>query len=120
MTVAASKVIAGLGYTAQFKSTKLASVEGIGLNQRKRVDNLGFILKNTHYQGLTFGPSFTKLDNLPKVVAGSAQADDTVWSEFDEPVIPFKGVWDTDSRICLQAAAPRPCTVLAIVGEVTE
>ncbi len=118
LSVAASKVVAGLGYTAQFKGTKLASVEGVGLNERKKVSGLGFILKDTHYQGLKFGPSFSNLDNLPKVVAGSTQADDTVWSEFDEPVIPFKGVWDTDSRICLQAAAPRPCTVLAAVGEI--
>ena len=27
----------------------------------------------------------------------------------------FPGEWNTDSRLCLKAAAPRPCTVLAAV-----
>lgn len=119
LSVAASKVVAGLGYTAQFKSTKLASIEGLGLTERKKVDNLGFILKDAHYQGLEYGPDFSNLNTLPLVKAGLVTAADTVWSDFDEPVIPFGGEWDTDSRICLQATAPRPVTLLAVVGEIT-
>ena len=118
LSVAASKVVAGLGYTAQFKSTKLASIEGVGLNERKKVNRIGFILQNTHYQGLKYGLDFSNLNNLPLVEGGTATADDTVHSTYDEDYIPFGGEYDTDSRICLQASAPRPCTILAAVAEI--
>ena len=27
------------------------------------------------------------------------------------------GTWEVDARLCLEAASPRPCTVLAVVVE---
>lgn len=109
--------ICGLVYTAQFKSTKLAYAanQGTALLQRKNIKHLGVILKDTHYQGLEYGPDFTTMDNLPLMKDGTATAADTIHSHYDEPVFEFPGHWDTDSRLCLQATAPKPCTVLAAV-----
>ena len=40
---------------------------------------------------------------------------ETIVDEFDEPAFSFSGTWDTDSRICLRATAPKPVELLAAV-----
>ena len=118
LAVAASKVVAGLGYTAQFKSTKLGEISGIGLLERKKVTRLGFIAENLHYQGLQYGPTFSQLYDLPEVEEGQVTPANTVHASYHEDDFAFGGEWDSDSRICLQAAAPRPCTLLAAIAEI--
>lgn len=112
---AVTGAIVGLEYEARFKSAKQAfgAVMGTPLNQRKRIDHVGLILADTHYQGLEFGPDFTTMDSLPLVERHEETAGDTVWESYDEDLIEFPGEWSTDSRICLRARAPRPATVLA-------
>lgn len=114
---AVTSYCAGLAYAARYKSTKLAYAAGLGtaLTQRKRVNYLGLILANTHAQGLRFGPDFDNLDDLPLVEDGAEVDGDYVWAEYDKDAVEFPGTYDTDSRVCLEAAAPRPCTVLAAV-----
>jgi len=124
LTTAASQVVVGVYYEARFKSAKLAYASRLGtaLTQKKKVDHIGLMLYNTHYQGLRYGPSFeesggeyTLLDGLPAVEEGAEVADDTVWESYDTEMIEFNGEWDTDSRVCLLAQAPKPCTVLGAV-----
>jgi len=112
-----SNFCVGISYTAQYKSSKLAytKLESAGLSQVKNIPRLGVILYNTHYQGLQYGPNFTDLDNLPLVKDGATISDDTVHASYDEESFAFDGQWDTDSRLCLQAASPRPCTLLAAI-----
>jgi hypothetical protein len=113
--------VVGLPYTAQFKSTKLAYMvpQGAsGLGAKKMLGWLSLVLADTHHKGLKYGRDFDSLDDLPQVVEGATVAVDTVWT--DEELEPFTlpGEWETDARLCLQAEAPRPCTVLAaILGE---
>lgn len=117
-----SNVVAGLGYQAKYKSTKLAYAAGMGtaLTQRKRVDKLGFIMRNAHSQGLMYGPDFERLDDMPGEEEGAPVQTGYVWESYDMDALEFGGEWDTDSRICLVANAPRPVTVLAaIVGIAT-
>jgi hypothetical protein len=102
--------VAGLAYTAQWQSAKLGE-----LTQRKNISDLSVILYNTHYQGLKYGPNFTDLDDLPQTKDGTVIAADTVHSDLDQPSFSFDGHWDSDARLCLQAASPRPCTLLAAV-----
>jgi hypothetical protein len=116
LLVAASKVIAGLGYTAQYKSAKLATLEGVGLNRRRNVRQIGFTLLNTHYQGIKYGPDFTQLSDLPQVEEGLETPVDTIWAEYDQDLTAFGGEWHTDSRICLQASAPRPCQIVTAIA----
>ena len=119
LSEAVSSACVGLAYTAQFKSAKLAYAAGLGtpLTQKKTITQLGVILRNTHYQGLKYGPSFTssEMDDLPLVKDGKITASDTVHSAFDEESFSFPGEWSADARLCLQAASPRPVTVIAAV-----
>lgn len=111
--------IVGIGYEARWKSSKLAYAAGIGtgLLQKKKINQLGVILWNTHHQGLKYGPSLDEddLSDLPGRENGEVVADGTIYATYDEESFPFDGTWDTDSRLCLVAEAPRPCTILAAV-----
>lgn len=110
--------VVGKTYQADFKSSKAALLSNVGtsLLQKKSISQLGVILADTHAQGLEYGPDFNNLDNLPKIENGTAVDGDSVWESYDEESFPFSGTWDTDSRLCLRATAPRPCTVLAAVA----
>ncbi len=118
----ASNIVTGLGYAAPYKSTKLAYSSGMGtaLTQRKKIDRVGLILNNTHAQGLTFGPDFDVMDDMPRDEYGAYVPDGKIWEAYDSDAIEFPGEWNTDSRICLMAKAPRPVTILAaIIGIIT-
>lgn len=108
---------AGLPYEARYRSAKLAGQTALGLSltQRSRIDHVGLILADAHYQGLRYGPSFDVLDDLPMVEDGAVVDDGTIWESYDRDMVEFPGEWSPDNRICLVAAAPRPCTVLAAV-----
>jgi hypothetical protein len=123
LAVAATNVVIGIGYTAQFQTAKLAfaAQAGTAINMIKSIDNIGVVLANTHSQGLLYGPDFSDLDNMPLTEGGTTYATGTVWSAYDNDTFAFGGRWDTDSRLCLQAASPRPCNVLSVViGMTTE
>lgn len=121
-----SRAVVGLPYRARWKSTKLASVteEGMatGLNQRKRIVQLGLVLADTLNRGIRFGPDFETMDPLPEVERDALVSSESnhVWTAYDEEMIEFPGEWSTDSRLCLEAKAPRPCTVLAVVMSITQ
>jgi hypothetical protein len=110
------KAVIGLPYVAQYKSVKLAYLNSAGtaLTQRKRIDHISFVLSNTHKDGLYFGRSFDKLDPMPSTQGGVSLEGD-ILDSYDYDSIPFNGTYDTDSRFCLQANAPKPCTVLSVV-----
>ena len=110
---AATYYVVGLAYESSWKGAKL----GQSLNRRKQINHVAVILDHAHPKGLRFGPSLTdsEMDYLPLVSQGYLVDTDAIYSKFDEPPIPFPGTWDTDSRLCLKASAPRPCTILAAV-----
>jgi len=111
----ASNVTVGLPYTGQFKSAKLGTpAQGVDtpLNMQKRINHLGLILADVHPKGLKYGPEFTYMDDMPMIENGTL-VDTGMRSSYDENTIEFPGEWVTDQRLCLQAQAPRPCTVLA-------
>lgn len=109
--------IAGLPYTAEFKSTKMAyAVEsGTSLVMKKRIAKLGIIARNIHPQGLKYGPDFDNLDDLPAVEDYDEIDGDVVREAYDEEMFTFPGDWSTDSRLCLKATAPLPVTLLAAI-----
>lgn len=111
-----SNVVVGLQYDAQYKSTKLATIDGIGLMERKKVDRLGFIAENLHHKGIQYGPDFDQLYDLPAVEEGQVVAVDHIHSTYHEDDFPFGGEWDPDSRICLQSQSPKPATIVAAVA----
>lgn len=115
LDAAYSNVVVGLPYSGEWKSVKLGHVPAPTqtiLNQHKRIGHLGLILAYAHPKGLKFGPDFDNLDDMPEIEQG-APVGSTLRTAYDEETIPFPGVWDTDTRLCLKATAPRPVTVLA-------
>lgn len=119
LTDAITHACIGLGYEARWKSMKQAfgAAMGTPLNQIKRIDSIGFILLNAHGQGLQYGDNFTTMDRLPldDLPKDSSDEPDTnhVFADYDLPMVEFDNDWGSDPRICLKAAAPRPCTVAA-------
>lgn len=121
LSAAVTDACIGLGYTAPYKSAKQAFAAALGtpLNQPKKIDHLGLILMDTHAKGITYGPDFNNLDEMPNIEDHFEVDEDTVHSDYDKDMIEFDGDWDTDSRICLQAQAPRPATVLCMTVSMT-
>jgi hypothetical protein len=122
LTSAVSNAVVGLGYTAQWKSTKLglynATQTDTPLNKQKMVKHLGLQLAYVHPKGIQYGPDFDTLQDMPQIEAGTTVDADTIRQAYDEQSFEFPGRWLTDSRLCLQSQAPRPCTVLGAVPEV--
>lgn len=114
LSEAVSNAIVGLPYKAQYKSAKLAYASSSPLGQRKKINAIGVILYNTHSKGLKYGRDFDNLTNLPEVnpVTGKKVTYNTIFSALDTPQFSLGGDWNTDSRLCLEATAPRPCTLL--------
>lgn len=115
-----TNVVCGLGYEARWKPMRkaLATALGTPLNQRHRIPFLGLILKDTHAQGIEFGPDFDTMDNLPLMEESAEVGADTIHATYEGDMLEFPGDWNTDARFCLRATAPRPATVLACVATV--
>lgn len=116
LATAVENAIIGLPYKGQYKTIKLTfAVRDTALTQVKKVSSLGLILEDAHPRGLRYGPSFDDLDPLPLVENGTSIDINAIYSSYDEEPVEFDGCWDTDSRVCLEMYAPRPCTVLAMI-----
>lgn len=114
---AVSTAIVGLPYKAQWKSTKLGlqtSANETMLNQQKRLSHIGLIAKWIHAKGIRFGPDFDSLNDLPGVERGATVVTNAVRDVYDEQEFPFPGTWETDLRLCIEAYAPRPATIMAV------
>lgn len=109
--------VVGLGYTAHWKSTKLAYAAqfGTALSQFKRVDKIGLLLYQAHPNALFFGSDTGHLDPIQRVQQGAVIDEDVIFETLDAFPTPFNGTWSEDSRIALKAIAPRPVTILACV-----
>ena len=119
LAAAASIVCVGLPYRAQWKSGKLAIGAALGtpLTKKKRLTGFGEILADTHAQGLLYGRSFEKMDPLPLMREGAPVSAGAVLEDAEDGALGFPGDWSTDSRLCLEARSPRPCTIVACVAD---
>ena len=117
---AATTAYVGLGYTADFKSARFPEASAIPLGQKQQVHAVSLLLASTHAQGVRFGQDFDHLDSLPQIDDEEGQVDqDSIWATYVADAHPINGTWDNDARLCLRAASPRPCTVVAAIVSVT-
>lgn len=113
--------VAGLPYTARYKSARLAygAAGGTAMLQKKKVDQLGLILADFVRGGIRYGSEFDNADRplfpMPAYKDGTT-ADAIVLSDVseEEPFV-FPGDFDTDSRVCLACSSPNTMTVVALV-----
>lgn len=116
---AATNAVVGLPYTAQFESAKLQGANVVdALTTKKRIDRIGLLLSWVHPKGLRYGQDFDNLEDMPEVEAGVTIDADTIRDEYFEDPIIVPGYWKVDTRLCLQAQAPRPCTVMAAIPDI--
>ncbi len=121
LTAAVSECVVGLTYRARWKSAKLAQIQmqsGTALNKMKKVGHLGLVLADTHQRGLTMGQDFDHMDDLPNLDLGDLYDPEEVFTDVDMDVVALNGSWGTDARLCLEANAPRPVTVMSAIAEV--
>ncbi|TIN03880.1 MAG: hypothetical protein E5Y38_06370 [Mesorhizobium sp.] len=116
-SVTATDVLVGLQYTALYKSTKLAyaAAAGTALDQMKRVNYVGVIMGRVHNDGIEFGRDFSNMDKLPRTFQGRPVTADEIFTDYEEPALAFPGEWKPDSRLCIRATAPKPCTLNAAI-----
>ena len=107
---------AGLGYTWQFQSTKLAYAvqSGTMLNKKKRINSLGIITANMAYQAFQYGNSFSNMQNLPNTYKGGPVTAGQYFTQWDDEQFAFPGTWDADARLCLQGSAPNAVHILGV------
>ncbi|WP_164898508.1 hypothetical protein, partial [Mesorhizobium sp. M7A.F.Ca.MR.362.00.0.0] len=117
--------VAGLPYTARYKSSKLAygAAEGTAMLQKKKVDKVGLIMTDFVRAGIRYGSQFDNDDRpmfpLP-VLEGYTTAPAIVLSDInDEEPFVFPGEWDMDSRVCLECASPNTLTLISLVLQIT-
>lgn len=122
LVAAASNIVVGLPYTAQWKSGKLVQLQspiGSSLPDNALIGELGLIMANVHAKGVKYGPDFDNLDDLPGFEEAALAVDpNAVRATYDSQSFPFAGSWFSDSRICLQSKAPRPAIIQALIAEV--
>lgn len=118
LDTAAVTGVVGLSYAAQWQSAKLGiqpSPVDPTLGQQKNINHVAVVATWFHAKGLQFGRDFDNLDDMPTIERGETVDPDEIRTDYEEQEIPFGGSWLTDSRLCLQAEAPRPVTLLAVV-----
>lgn len=118
LSSAVTNWVVGLPYTAQWQSAKTGleqSVAQTTLNQQKRISHVGLVAAYFHPKGIKFGPDFDDLDDLPSIERGAPVPANAIRTAYDEQEFPFPGLWDADTRMCIQAQAPRPVTLMAAV-----
>lgn len=115
---AGDTVTIGLPYTGKYKSAKLAygAQAGTAMAQKKRITDVALLLSDYHPSGVTVGPDFDNLDDLPAIVDGNAvEYDSSLISATDADMFPFPGEWTTDARICIQVSPGYSATLNGIV-----
>lgn len=118
LATAASNVVVGMPYTAQYKSSRLPDVNGgKSLKAIHRINDLTLVMAWVHPKGLRYGPDFNTLDDLPQVEQGAKINANTIRTTYAERSFIFPGRNLVDARLCLQAQAPRPVTILAAVPD---
>lgn len=122
LPAAVTNYVVGMPYTAQWESAKLVELMaqlGGTLTAPQIIKSLSLILADIHPKGVQYGQTLTDLQDLPELgEEGQVLDPDAVMTDYVVEQIAFPGQWSSDARICLQAKAPRPATVLAALAEV--
>ena len=120
LSEAVTEAYIGLPYHASFISNKLgfSSIGLPALGPNTRVSDLSLILVDTDADGLSFGTDEDHLDGLPTIDEGTETAAGYLWNYYDYPPVPVNGSVSNNTRLYLEACAPKPCTILSANAKV--
>lgn len=109
-------VVVGLAYEGRWQSTKLAyaAQTGTAMSQKKTILQVAPILYSTHNRGVMLGPSFDKVQVMPRMVKGKDTGENAMLWDYDYDAFSIPGSWNNDSRLCMKFRAPLPATVLGV------
>ena len=110
----ACKVQVGLPQRARLQTMRLNAGAGDGTSQGKtaRINKLAVRFFET--LGVTFGPSFSKLDEIDfRNVSDPMDGPPGLFT--GDQVVDFDGDYSTDPWVCVQTSEPQPCTVIAVM-----
>ena len=116
LTEGVHHAVAGLPFTADWRSTKLAyaAEAGTALTQMKRAAQVGLVLFQTHNRALQIGSDTGNLDSLPQIIDQGGPVDaDKIFGTFEDFAFSINSKYSADERLHIRAKAPRPATVLA-------
>ena len=116
VSTAVTNWMVGLPYMGRWTSTKLAYGSGLGtaLTQRKRISHLGLVMENTAPDGIRLGRDFSNLQKIRPEIGRPLVAGEVI-ANYDYDASQFNGGWRPDSRINIEARAPYPATISALV-----
>jgi len=117
LSVAASRVIVGLGYVVQIQTLDLdvASAETIQ-GRRKRITSVG--LRCDKSRAPFIGPDFEHMTEWKQPRATSVPMGTALPLYTGDMLINIPPAWTVDGRICIEMREPLPFTLLAIIPEV--
>lgn len=114
--------VVGLPYNCSWKSSRMVEIMAQQGNMfaTQKISTISLLLQNVHHKGLKYGYSLTasEMMDLPQTSESGNIVADTVHSDLTIDPIATPHGYTEDTRICLLAQAPRPCTVLGAIAEV--
>lgn len=113
-----SRIIVGLGYTAQLQTLDLEVSEGGGTIQGKRKKLSQTTIKVQNTRGIKYGPDFSDLAEVKQRGPGVSMGTPIPLLTGQFEVIPTP-MWTVEGRVCIQQDYPLPATVLAIAPDVS-
>lgn len=114
-----ANVVVGLGHTADYVSNKVSwYASKLTLNRKKRIVDVGLIMRNYWPTGVSLGPSVALLEQMPSVENGTDVDETAVITDYDYEPFEFNGENETDPRIYIRATAP--CTIMALTYTVKQ
>lgn len=117
--------VAGLPYTARYKSAKLAygAAGGTAMLQMKKVDEVGIIMTDFVRAGVRYGSEFDNSERplypLPAMKDLTTASPIVLSDVNDEEPFAFPGEWNSDSRVAIECASPNTMTLISLVIGVT-
>lgn len=105
-----TNAVIGLTYRARYRSVKSQY-----LTKHKKLDKIGLVLIDTHARGVKYGQDYDHMDDMPVEEQNQAVASDYIWTDYEFDNFTLNGTFDPNARLCLEANAPRPCTVAAVI-----
>jgi hypothetical protein len=117
--------VAGIPYTARYKSAKLAygAAGGTAMLQMKKVNEVGLIMTDFVRAGVRYGSQFDNAERPlfpPPARKDFTTAPSIVLSDVnDEEAWMFPGEWNSDSRVCVECASPNTMMLISLVIGIT-
>ena len=112
-------VIVGIPYVSDYVSNKISGYEpGTVLTERKRIVDVGLVLKDTWPGAIKLGPNTSLLKDMPGVENGTDVDTTATIADYSELPFDFDGETEVDPRIYIRATGP--CTILACTYGIEE